>query len=535
MRNEIKNLNKKFSSNLLKIFLFLYVFYAVYCALTIGIHWDIFTHLDNGNDRLRNFFSLGQSNIIDNEEKPWHQVIPGLSISITAFFTNIFPKKFQVEVLHLANLTISIIGLYGFGRFVRLIFNKHVSTISVIILATYSVFFGHMSMNPKDTVVATAYVWCLYLIFKYLQKQRGSSLIQIIIYLGFFLALGSGVRLLFISILLPVFLFVSSEIFIFKKIINTKFSVKVFFQDLLKIFLVFYLFLIMFWTDAYSNIFLKPFEFMLEVIFNTESVLATDYSLLNGNVYNVLEDNINFYIPTVIFFRTPEYILALYAFSMLILTKYNNIFVKRFENFNYKLIYIFVLIFGTWMIFLISPLPLFDGMRLFLFYIPVLYILPALIVYFILTNFKFLISKILLVILSPLIFLYIFNFLSLTPFNYIYLNNFVKYPETKFENDYLAISLNELIKKSKFLNDKNTKISICGVGEGQVKYYLKKFEYFKTRLVADEETPDYTIMTNRLKYSNDINKVTSCLKFYNGEIISKVVRNNIILSVIKKN
>ena len=103
MRNEIKNLNKKFSSNLLKIFLFLYVFYAVYCALTIGIHWDIFTHLDNGNDRLRNFFSLGQNNIIDNEEKPWHQVIPGLSISITAFFTNIFPKKFQVEVLHLAN------------------------------------------------------------------------------------------------------------------------------------------------------------------------------------------------------------------------------------------------------------------------------------------------------------------------------------------------------------------------------------------------------------------------------------------------
>ena len=57
---------------------------------------------------------------------------------------------------------------------------------------------------------------------------------------------------------------------------------------------------------------------------------------------------------------------------------------------------------------------------------------------------------------------YLFIFLSFTPYQYTYLNKFIgnfSYAHQKFENDYWAISVKELIKKikNKTLN-KNKKV-----------------------------------------------------------------------------
>ena len=184
--------------------------------------------------------------------------------------------------------------------------------------------------------------------------------------------------------------------------------------------------------------------------------------------------------------------------------------------------------------FSISPYPLYDGMRLFLFLIPLLCIIPGLIIYFLIANNNIFISKIILILIIPLFFVYIFNFLSLTPYNYSYQNNLVLNPDKKFENDYLALSLNQLLKKSSFLNKNNTKITICGVGIGQIKYYLKKYNYFKIRVVTPDEQPNFIIMNNRVNWSSNRNSLKTCYESYEGEVVSQIKKGGIILSTIKR-
>jgi len=537
MESDLASSKNNFALISKKFLFFSFIVYSIYCALNIGIHWDIFTHLESGNNKLKYFFSLGKINKEFNPDPRYgfYIITPGLSFAITAFVTNIFPQKYQVEVLHLSNLTISLVGVYGFGRFIRLIFNNSVSTISLIILVTYSVFFGHMSANPKDTVIATAYIWSIYLIFKYLNKQQGFSQKKIVLYLGFFLALGSGIRLLFIATLSPILIFLFLEVLFFKKLIHKSFSFRVFLLDAGKVFIIFYLILLIFWTHAHSNIFLKPLEILLGA-FNPMHAIGANFGILNGNIYAVtFPADLKSYALINLFFKTPEYIIVLYIFSFFIFIKYNYFLSLRFKDFNYKLILIFVILVGTNLLFYFSPYPFYDGMRLFLFFIPIVLIIPSLVIFFIFSNLNLLTSRLMLGILIPLIVLYFFNFFSLTPFNYVYLNNFVKKPEIKFENDYLGLTLNELLKKSDFLNRPNTKINICGVGVGQIKYYLKKYNYSKTRIVRGDENPDYIIMNNRVKWAKDNNKLMTCMDFYKGKIISEVRRNKVLLSAIKEN
>ena len=59
----LNEFSKKENSYLYKkIIFFIFIFFSIYCALTIGIHWDIFTPLKSGNDKLKYIFSLGPLN-----------------------------------------------------------------------------------------------------------------------------------------------------------------------------------------------------------------------------------------------------------------------------------------------------------------------------------------------------------------------------------------------------------------------------------------------------------------------------------------
>ena len=76
-----------------------------------------------------------------------------------------------------------------------------------------------MAINLKDAVMATSYLWVYYLTFKYLKKQDKFNLESLLIF-SFILSVGTGVRLVFISSLLPLIILTLIEIHIFKKIIK---------------------------------------------------------------------------------------------------------------------------------------------------------------------------------------------------------------------------------------------------------------------------------------------------------------------------
>ena len=99
-----------------KTFLFLIFVFLIYCAIDIGAMWDHGTHLQMGKNKLRYLFSLGKI----NNEFWFSKYFPGISYTVTAFFTIMFPKKIESEILHLINLSISLSAVFGLSRIAKI-------------------------------------------------------------------------------------------------------------------------------------------------------------------------------------------------------------------------------------------------------------------------------------------------------------------------------------------------------------------------------------------------------------------------------
>ena len=132
----------------------------------------------------------------------------------------------------------------------------------------------------------------------------------------------------------------------------------------------------------------------------------------------------------------------------------------------------------------------------------------------------------------------------ITPYHYTYLNVFAgKFSESnnKFENDYWGVSLKELSenisKNDSLISKKLVKFSICGVSNKITKYNLNKFaSKINYKIVRDEESPDYIILTNRIVQVNDGDgkNYKTCFNKYRGKNILEVKRNNLVLSAVKR-
>ena len=176
---------------------------------------------------------------------------------------------------------------------------------------------------------------------------------------------------------------------------------------------------------------------------------------------------------------------------------------------------------------------LYDGIRHLLWTLPYFCIIPGLTIYYLIENFNLLKSKLTLISLSLFIIYFLFNFFLITPYQYTYLNLFngkVENRYKKFENDYWATSISELLKNANFKTDEVIKISTCGISDGIPKQYFKKRSDFNYEFVSPNEA-DYIIMINRVMRYNG---TTNCFDEFLGDDIAAVKRNGLILSVIRK-
>ena len=512
-----KNLNFKY---LVLIFL---IVYSSWCALNIGMHWDANTHLNSGANKLRYLFSFGRVENFAHFDK----YFPGVSFAIYAFIIKIFPQNFKIEILHFVNLIYSISGIIVFCHVTKKLFNKKFRDVFFLVLITFAVYFGHMAINLKDAVMATSYLWVYYLTFKYLKKQDKFNLESLLIF-SFILSVGTGVRLVFISSLLPLIILTLIEIHIFKKIIKKSFDIKKFYFDLFRIIILFYLILLIFWAETHENILLLPFKILIDSL-QTDKLIGVGYSILNGDIFT-LDQSPKSYFLINLFFKTPEYLIISLFYFFYIFAFKNEELKKIFKNFNYIIFAVLFIIIFTNLIFLFSPFGFYDGIRQFLFIIPIILILPVISIVFCFQNMKQISNKIFICAITPLILMYAFNFISLTPYHYTYLNIFAKNHELNFENDYLGTSIKNLIKKSNFLNTGSTKVTFCGYDRNNLKYYFKKFGYSNIQIVRYNEDPQYIIMLNRVTSKN-----SNCfVDFQELEDVSFIKSNNIILSRIKK-
>jgi len=217
----------------------------------------------------------------------------------------------------------------------------------------------------------------------------------------------------------------------------------------------------------------------------------------------------------------------------------NNFFKKKFTNFNYKLYFIILVLTLSLIMLTFSPYPLYDGMRKFMFLIPFFIFIPSLGMYFVICNNSLIRSKLCIFLILALALVFLFKFFSLTPYQYVYLNYLngkTLNNHLKFENDYWTTSIKELLKKSKFIDEKYIRLKFCGIGKGQIKKYLNKYNFSRVKLVGYEDEYDYVIMTNRVNWQslNNLKKAETCFQTFNGKVVSQVKRNGLVLSAIKE-
>tara|TARA_Y100000590_G_scaffold470154_1_gene662370 strand:- start:5323 stop:6912 length:1590 start_codon:yes stop_codon:yes gene_type:complete len=518
-----------------RILLFFLFSFSLYCALTIGQSWDEASHLDQGKITLDYLFSLGR---IDNDII-YRENYSSIYWSFQYIFTKIFPGEYKIQASHLVNLVFSLATIFGIAKISKILFDKKIGNIVFLILFFFPIFFGHMGFNNKDTILAFGHVWITYYAIEYLRKQNVVSKInKKIIYIGILAAVSTGIQLVFLGSLIPIFLFIMVEIFYAKKIICNNFKIKKFIFDLFKTFIIFYIFLIFFWIDAHPNILALPYNFFMGT-FSSTFLTGWPYNLVNGD-YFISSEVPKFYFLINFIYKAPEYILFSYLLFIFLYIKKSIFFKKRFKFFNYKIAIFFIILIYPDLISLIIPYPLYDGLRLFLWSIPYFCIIPALTIYYLIENFKFKSIKILTSILTFLIFIFLYSFFSITPYQYTYLNSLngeIDKRYQKFEGDYWASSLKELFKKSSFEKNNTLNFSTCGADNGIAKKYLQKNGYYNIDFVPPKNA-EYMVMTNRVvsedNNKNKTPKLTNCFDKYSGKDIFKVERNGLPLSIIRQ-
>ena len=333
------------------------------------------------------------------------------------------------------------------------------------------------------------------------------------------------------------------DIFLFKKISNRNFSFKKFIFHFVIVLLIAYFLLILCWPHVHGNIFTDPYNKILAQI--NFGGWGIPWILFDGTFYNTNNLPLS-YIFVSFFYKSPEFILITFAISFYLLTFKRNFFIKNFDNFWLKISLVLFIIFFPTFLFTIQPFNVYDGIRLFLYAIPYYNIIPALVIYYLLNNYKFIIPKILLGLISIFFFYYIYIFVVISPYQYTYLNIFIgKYSNAyeKYENDYWATSTQELvseIKKKSIFDDPNktVKITFCGAPHSIIKDDLKSIKSLNYE-EGDINSNDfeYVIMTNRATFKDEetsSRNVKTCFQKYKGEDLVSVKRNGLVLSTLRK-
>ena len=206
---------------------------------------------------------------------------------------------------------------------------------------------------------------------------------------------------------------------------------------------------------------------------------------------------------------------------------------KNIKNFLTKISLLLILLIFPNLILIYIKYPIYDGLRLFLWFTPYLVIIPAIVFSYLINDNNFLFKSIKIIFLFLFV-LHLINFIKITPYHYTFLNYFsgnIEERYKQFENDYWSVSLKELILSSN-LPEKKINYITCGTSLGIVKTYMK--EKYGNVEYTNLNSANYIIMTNRTLYSKKSKSISNCFDEYDFENVAEVKRNGLILSAIKK-
>jgi len=339
---------------------------------------------------------------------------------------------------------------------------------------------------------------------------------------------GTGIRVTFLALLVPLF-FIWIYVIFKKKIKISSIIFDIFISLLIIFFLAF-----LTWPQIHDG----KFIIILEVIERTSNwLIAMRHGIINGEFYEI-QNTPKTYLLKIFLYRIPLYFSLLIIFSYFIFLR-KKIFLAEIFGINFtKNFYLLNLIlFFPISTIIVSNTNLYDNGRLILFTMPLFATIAAIGLFYIICNFKKfnILYKSFSFITFFLIILSFYRFVSLSPYQYVY-TNYLSTPkfsmgENKFEHDYVSTTYPELMKKIKKkygeIEASKLKIRTCDNHFQAWKFYFRTI--LKSKQTVGEEA-DYVILNNRnLRY-----RKMNCFDLYKGEEIVSVKRLGLTLSAFKR-
>ena len=388
-------------------------------------------------------------------------------------------------------------------------------------------FFGHMGINPKDPILFTFFIWTIFYLIKYLENIK-TDRIKNLILLSIMIGLGTNTRITFLSLIFPLIVFSIYYVWI-----NTK-SLKILFADIITLSLITFFLVIIIWPHFHNG----NYNLIIENIKQSSNwLISVKHGLINGNFYEV-QDTPRSYLFQIFIHRIPLFLIILFLLSYLVVFLKKNFFITEInKNFKFKFLMLNLIFYWPMIILAVGKINLYDNFRLVLFLLPILSTISSLGLWYLIKNFFNIniYSKLILTLVLILNVMFFVRFISITPYNYIYVNYFSSpffyKSQNKFEHDYWLTSVGELIKKIKIKYGKDTssmKIAFCGGRALTHGYYFASI--LNNYNIYDYDQADYVIVSNR---NYNLDKFT-CMQKFKGDDILKIEKSGLILSSFKK-
>tara|TARA_Y100001970_G_C14249243_1_gene870566 strand:+ start:3480 stop:5066 length:1587 start_codon:yes stop_codon:yes gene_type:complete len=524
-------IKKELIPNIIIILLLLFSFYS---TLIVGLSWDEIFHYTNGKLRFEYLKTFGQFKNYNYSNNIYY---PGLYDTITyaagyiiLLLNSNFFESFFIEIQHTINFIFGSLGLIGLYKLVKIFFNKTTAYLSCIFTLLNPFFFGHLGINPKDTIIFFSYIWFIYFFLKYLNNDKNK--IFYLLYTSFFISFGCGIRISFLAIIVPII--IVGIIFLIKKKNFQNLIVYLIRDTIIALTIIISLV-----TISWPHIIDGGFKIFLDTIYKSLRWSAVpSHGILNGEFYEIRNTPSSYFIKFITY-RMPFYTTFLIIYSYLIFLFDKKIFIKMYDkNFKIKFSILNLIVFYPLFISIILKVNIYDNIRLFLFIIPFLGIVSAISFLYLLNRFKInYFTKIQLFFFIFLFFIFVTRFVSLTPYHYTYVNYMfpkLENANNKFEFDYWAVSFREIVKDLdkvfKKEEIKNIKFSFCGGDPKALGFLLNKYYNIKKMYVP--KNADYIIMTNRASFK--IGDKETCFTKYPGKNILEIKKQKLIFSVLRK-
>ncbi|MDK9722405.1 MAG: glycosyltransferase family 39 protein [Rhodospirillales bacterium] len=452
---------------------------------------------------------------------------------LLAAILNLFSPLGVYETRHLLGGALGVVGLAGVWRLGRLLGGERAGVLALVLLALTPPFWGHMFNNPKDAPFASAMLWTLYYLCRFVHESptppRSARIgfgIALGIALGiragallmlFYLGIGLGLRLLGLYIRMKNFGLIWRESLVMLRSILMPLGLA-------------YAVMALLWPWSYQSP-LNPLQALMG--FSTLGIGIE--TKMGGQVYTA-NHLPAFYIPGYLAVTLPEIVLAGLGVALVMFLGWLK---QRRHGLPFPP--------GTMNLFLTAMAGLFpvllfvlmrptayNGLRHFLFVVPPLAVLAAVALdrlWEMLWRLHHWAGRGFTIVLMGLMVVQAWQMAMLHPHQYIFYNQLVggvAGAEGKWEMDYWSNSLREAtLALADYVDNeqrelggepKTWKVMVCG-------HALSSYYYFPPNLVftKEQEEADFMVMYT----------VINCQSYFEGRTIAKIQRFGVPLALVR--